>query len=133
MRHGSQASGSSYINIERRSLLLLSICPLLHAPRAAARCVLTMSFILLVILVPFVAAGLAQSCRNIPGDVDWPTQQEWASLNTTVGGRLIATVPLASVCHDEGEFAQYNETACDALRQRWDLSQVQYGVTSYEP
>lgn len=93
-----------------------------------------MSRVLLPALIPFAAAGLNQSCKSIPGDAAWPTQQEWASLNTTVGGRLIATVPLSSVCHDEGQFAAaFNQTACDSLQTLWDLSQVQYGTTSPQP
>lgn len=36
-------------------------------------------------------------------------------LNTTVGGRLIATVPVGHVCHKGGPFAAYDEAACEEL------------------
>jgi len=61
------------------------------------------------------------SCRFIPGDEGWPSQSDWDRLNRTVRGRLIATVPLASVCHTP----TYSETACDSLKQQWDLSPTQ--------
>lgn len=89
-----------------------------------------MSYSSLLALTALVATALGQDCRRIPGDEGWPTQQEWEGLNTTVGGRLIATVPLASVCHDEGDFAAYNSTACANLKEVWDLSQVQYDNAS---
>ncbi|KAI0194581.1 hypothetical protein F4808DRAFT_453069 [Astrocystis sublimbata] len=56
-----------------------------------------------------------QSCRALPHDRTWPSPKEWATLNQTVGGRLIATVPLASVCHDPA----YDEAACNILKQNW--------------
>ncbi|KAJ4287123.1 hypothetical protein N0V88_007745 [Collariella sp. IMI 366227] len=57
------------------------------------------------------------SCRKIPGDAGWPGRKEWQRLNTTVDGRLIATVPVGHVCHDGGVFGAYNETACADLRE----------------
>jgi len=69
--------------------------------------------------------GNATSCRNIPGDAGWPRQVDWAHLNKTVGGRLIATIPQASVCHTSPYF-DYNETACEALAAGWDLAKTLY-------
>lgn len=62
-----------------------------------------------------------EPCRYIPGDPDWPDENEWSQLNSTVGGRLIATTPAASVCHGD----TYNETACNNLKQIWDHPGVQ--------
>jgi hypothetical protein len=61
------------------------------------------------------------SCRYLPGDARWPSGFEWASLNTTVGGRLIATVPLGSPCHDP----DYDEEECTALKAGWPFMQTQ--------
>ncbi|KAK2601094.1 hypothetical protein N8I77_010566 [Diaporthe amygdali] len=55
------------------------------------------------------------SCRCFPGDACWPSDAEWSSLNATVGGRLIATVPLGSPCHDP----HYDEEQCAYLRDQW--------------
>lgn len=63
----------------------------------------------------------------MPGDAGWPSVQDWASLNETVGGQLIATVPLAAACHDavapNGSLHQnwpsYDEEKCASLQERW--------------
>jgi hypothetical protein len=57
------------------------------------------------------------ACRYIPGDASWPNRRQWDRLNTTVGGRLIATVPLGHVCHDRGIFRGYDAVACANLGQ----------------
>ncbi|KAK6829556.1 FAD binding domain protein [Apiospora arundinis] len=36
------------------------------------------------------------NCKCFPGDPCWPSESEWAAFNRTVGGRLVATVPLAA-------------------------------------
>lgn len=61
-------------------------------------------------------------CRSMPGDMGWPAPATWNQLNTTVGGRLLAAVPVADVCHG----ATYSETACSALKQDWDLAGLMY-------
>lgn len=62
-----------------------------------------------------------RDCRCFPGDACWPAQAEWATLNSSVDGRLIATVPLASPCHDPN----YNAALCTGLQQNWFLPQQQ--------
>jgi hypothetical protein len=61
-------------------------------------------------------------CRCLPGDGCWPATHAWASLNSTVGGRLVATVPIGSVCHDPN----YDAAACTALQNSWTEPQPQY-------
>ena len=79
---------------------------------------MTALFLPLLLVLATVAAAWQrgnQTCRYIPGDVGWPKPRDWHRLNATVGGRLIATIPLAHVCHDSGLFHAYDETACAAL------------------
>ncbi|GAP88681.1 putative FAD binding domain protein [Rosellinia necatrix] len=78
------------------------------------------------LLASVAATTCGRKCKNIPGDSNWPSQDEWASLNETIGGNLIATVPLASVCHSQGAFALLNESACDILKGQWDYSEVHF-------
>ncbi|KAH1452174.1 hypothetical protein KXX58_003324 [Aspergillus fumigatus] len=59
-------------------------------------------------------------CRCLPGDSCWPSPASWAALNSTVGGRLVATVPIGSPCHDP----TYDAAACAALRDAWNLPQT---------
>ena len=76
--------------------------------------------------VPVLAGtGSVTPCRYIPGDDGWPSQADWALLNNTVGGQLIATIPQASVCHTS-PYSDYNETECEALAAGWDLAKTLY-------
>jgi len=84
-------------------------------------------------VAPFAAAaGLLPkradnaSCRCLPGDDCWPSTSSWDALNTTVGGKLVATVPIGSVCHDP----TYDEAACAALRASWTLPQTHFPSSS---
>lgn len=61
------------------------------------------------------------TCKCFPGDACYPTAAEWSSLNNTVQGRLIATVPLGSPCHDP----YYDETECAYLQDEWLSSGIQ--------
>ena len=55
------------------------------------------------------------NCRCFPGDCCWPKEDVWKTLNETVGGRLIATVPLAKACHDP----DYDAATCQWLQSLW--------------
>ncbi|KAF6844099.1 FAD binding domain-containing protein (isoamyl alcohol oxidase) [Colletotrichum musicola] len=81
--------------------------------------------------VPLAAAGVLHkraddSCRCLPGDACWPSTDSWNALNTTVGGKLIATVPIGSVCHDPN----YDEAACNALKESWTLPETHFPSSS---
>ena len=67
------------------------------------------------------ASDATDNCRYLPGDTEWPTSSTWAKLNTTVGGRLIQTDPLASVCHG----SSYNEEQCESLKVSWEETLTQ--------
>lgn len=55
------------------------------------------------------------NCRTFPGECSWPKEDLWKQLNETVGGRLIATVPLAKACHDP----DYDAATCAWLQTYW--------------
>ncbi|KAK2034870.1 hypothetical protein LX32DRAFT_518067, partial [Colletotrichum zoysiae] len=57
-------------------------------------------------------------CKNTSGDATWPTKHAWVRLNATVDGRLIATTPIAPLCHDP----TYSHEACEDLFQRWNTA-----------
>ncbi|KAI1392109.1 uncharacterized protein F4822DRAFT_436138 [Hypoxylon trugodes] len=63
------------------------------------------------------------TCKYIPGDLGWPSSKTWARLNQTVEGRLIKTVPQASICHTE-PYHDLDETGCEQLRENWDYAQT---------
>ncbi|EYB23020.1 hypothetical protein FG05_13840 [Fusarium graminearum] len=66
------------------------------------------------------SAAAKESCKCFPGDSCWPSDAEWSRLNSTVGGRLVATVPLGSPCHDP----TYNAEECKNLQSEWHYSSV---------
>ncbi|KAL4888148.1 putative isoamyl alcohol oxidase [Aspergillus ambiguus] len=76
--------------------------------------------ILQVILGSTSAAVPAVRCKYIPGDPEWPEAPVWSKLNRTVNGRLIATVPVGSVCH----YPDYDEARCNELTTKWGQAQI---------
>lgn len=77
-------------------------------------------------LSAIICAVQAQDCRCFPGDECWPTTADWSQLNQTVGGRLVATVPLAAPCHDP----IYDAAECQRLRDNWVWPQQHYDSSS---
>ena len=41
-----------------------------------------------------------ENCKCMPGDGCWPSTADWTALNSSLGGKLVATVPIGSPCHD---------------------------------
>ncbi|KAM7212407.1 hypothetical protein V8F06_012208 [Rhypophila decipiens] len=68
----------------------------------------------------FFAGTVAASCKCFPGDACWPKAAEWNRFNQTVGGRLIATVPLAKACHDPS----FDAATCQSLRSQWQYPDI---------
>ncbi|KAM0722339.1 hypothetical protein Q7P37_001780 [Cladosporium fusiforme] len=73
----------------------------------------------------------SNDCRCFPGDDCWPSADQWSTLNDTVDGGLIATVPLAAVCYNNSDSANsawpaYDEEACTFLRENWLDADVHY-------
>ncbi|KAL5090704.1 hypothetical protein Trisim1_004013 [Trichoderma cf. simile WF8] len=66
------------------------------------------------------------ACRYLPSDPQWPNAAAWKSLNSSVGGRLIATVPIGTPCHDP----KYNKAVCSQLQANWELPQTHYTTSS---
>ncbi|OTB02672.1 hypothetical protein M426DRAFT_322434 [Hypoxylon sp. CI-4A] len=81
------------------------------------------SVVVLAIAITFQQANYGGSgqCRTIPGDLSWPSEADWNSLNKTVDGKLIATIPIAAPCHHSapGNPDTFDQEACDALRNEW--------------
>lgn len=81
----------------------------------------------------------SNSCRFMPGDDGWPSIDQWTQLNSSVGGQLIATVPLAAPCHDytaprqglKRDWPAYNEEKCAALQDSWLEPELQCVLRSF--
>ncbi|KAI1178916.1 FAD-binding domain-containing protein [Nemania sp. FL0916] len=74
-----------------------------------------------ILTSPAVSYTIDSGCKPIAGDRNWPSTAEWNKLNATIGGRLLATLPLAHVCHDPW----YSAEACQALKESWGVPQIQ--------
>ncbi|KAF1944008.1 FAD binding domain-containing protein [Clathrospora elynae] len=75
----------------------------------------TIASLLGVLFAGCAAAKSAETCLCLPGDSCWPAPDAWSKLNSTVGGKVVATVPIGSPCHDPS----YNASACQTLQDQW--------------
>jgi hypothetical protein len=77
----------------------------------------------LILAAPALASAAATPpfCRSTPSDASWPTLSEWSSLNETIGGSLIRTVPVASSCWPDanGTFASPSPRSCQEVNDKW--------------
>ncbi|KAL1961987.1 hypothetical protein VTN77DRAFT_722 [Rasamsonia byssochlamydoides] len=100
------------------------------------------AFLLLALVIPLLLNNqewlspvkqlLARSeptCRCFPGDDCWPTEQEWNEFNKTLGGKLIATKPLASPCHHDS-FGPYDAEKCAEIQAVWGFPETHYKSSS---
>lgn len=85
-------------------------------------------FLLLLSIATVPVCSSSRMCRYAPEDKEWPSPDDWSRLNGTVGGRLIATIPQASVCHTS-PYNNYDEVECEVLAASWTQPTTLY-VTS---
>ena len=71
----------------------------------------------------------ASKCRCFPGDRCWPTKADWNLFNTTLGGKLVSTVPIAASCHDSA-FGPYDAQRCAELRSVWGYPETHIASSS---
>ncbi|KAF2398205.1 FAD-binding domain-containing protein, partial [Trichodelitschia bisporula] len=65
----------------------------------------------------FCAGHAAPQCKAMPGTADWPSDAEWAGLNTAVGGKLLKPNAPAAGCH-RGQ-PGYSTDACTDIKDGW--------------
>ncbi|TFB05392.1 putative FAD-linked oxidoreductase [Trichoderma ghanense] len=92
--------------------------PYVQALGIAALAVLPSFFFSPATAASLQASGSSSSCRCFPGDACWPSQADWKAFNQSIGGRLIATVPLGSVCHGTA----YDATRCANIKAVWPIA-----------
>ncbi|KAH7326310.1 FAD binding domain protein [Stachybotrys elegans] len=73
-----------------------------------------------------------RACRCFPGEPCWPSNNDWDRLNQTVNGKLIATVPIASPCHDTFEGVAFNATECARIQEAWVIPEF-HVETAHSP
>ena len=68
-------------------------------------------------------------CRCFPGDACWPTISEWTVFNQSIGGKLIATIPIASPCHDDA-FGPFDLQECAKIQSVWFFPETHFETSS---
>lgn len=93
-------------------------------------CLFTVTFSLTTVVLGLSTGNDTTTiCRCMPRESCWPGDDEWTKFNNTVGGRLIATVPIASVCHVDS-LTSYNESQCAQLVSTWGFPETHYESSS---
>ncbi|KAF5353302.1 hypothetical protein D9756_007946 [Leucocoprinus leucothites] len=104
--------------------LVLSLASVFKASRTSLKsrllsgCMAMKYFIFSSLLLAQICLGanpLLSRCKTMPGDPSWPDAAAWSRFNTSVNGRLIRTVPIASHCHGPN----YNAEECKVVRDQW--------------
>lgn len=81
------------------------------------------SFSVAICLLTCVAGVFAQ-CKTYLGDAEWPSDEDWNSLNATVNGRLLGpVVPLAAPCH-HGGLGTYDEEVCNNITAQYPYPNI---------
>jgi len=75
-----------------------------------------MQFALIASLLALVQHSLA-ACKAVPGTQQWPSTQEWARFNQSLGGVLLMPPPPGGVCHP-GE-PNYDAALCPTVAKEW--------------
>ncbi|KAI1382719.1 FAD binding domain protein [Hypoxylon trugodes] len=78
---------------------------------------------------PSLSTQKPLECRCFPGDDCWPSSEEWSRFNETVRGKLIATVPLASPCHDDFPGVSYDPDKCSDIKANWARPSLHFKTT----
>ncbi|KAI1504777.1 hypothetical protein F5X99DRAFT_370954 [Biscogniauxia marginata] len=94
----------------------------MHASRYHQLCIIAACYTASCLTVPLPPYGNSStSCRYLPGDIGWPTDEHWDRLNSTTGGRLVRGTPLAEPCYSP--VIDLSSDACTSIQHGWVSSQ----------
>jgi len=58
------------------------------------------------------------ACKAFPGDASWPSDVAWKAFNSSLGGALIKTIPLAAPCYNNWPQAR-DAAKCQFVTENW--------------
>lgn len=73
-----------------------------------------------ILVSAFLLAATASAsarCKVTPHDVEWPSLSDWGSLNASIDGQLLRTVPVASSCWTDNPFG--SSVSCNTVESSW--------------
>ncbi|KAE8386199.1 putative isoamyl alcohol oxidase [Aspergillus alliaceus] len=82
--------------------------------------------ILVSALILAAPAFASPACKVIPSDPTWPSDADWTSLNASIDGRLLRTVPVASSCWPGNPFG--SPVSCGTVQSNWSNAMWQSGL-----
>ncbi|KAJ5747692.1 uncharacterized protein N7511_009388 [Penicillium nucicola] len=75
---------------------------------------------LVSLLVLTATSFAAPNCKTSPGDLTWPSPEEWNTLNQTIHGSLIKTAPAGSSCYPGNPFGSSEN--CTTVKENWSYA-----------
>lgn len=80
----------------------------------------TFSFFTGAVLAIPAPSNSSRSCKITPFDSEWPSIAEWNSSNSSIGSKLLQTMPVASSCWSGNPFG--SQIPCDIVNANWTSS-----------
>ena len=76
-----------------------------------------LGFTLLSVAVFHSGVFADKACKATPYSSAWPSENDWQALNSSIDGRLLKTVPVASSCWSGNPYG--SQVPCDAVETNW--------------
>ena len=77
-------------------------------------------------------ARRAAKCKTYPGDLLWPSKFIWELFDVVLGGALAPIVPIASPCHKNSIYNNYDAAKCANITAVWGIESMQYVSALHE-
>jgi hypothetical protein len=58
-------------------------------------------------------------CKVFPGDLQWPSDNDWEALDSATDGPLLKPLPQAHICYSNGTGLPVDNATCQAMTQSW--------------
>jgi hypothetical protein len=66
----------------------------------------------------YTLAG-TDNCKVFPGDLQWPSEDDWEALDSATDGPLLKPLPQAHICYSNGTGIPVDEVTCQAMTDSW--------------
>jgi hypothetical protein len=66
----------------------------------------------------YTLAG-TDNCKVFPGDLQWPSDDDWEALDSATDGPLLKPLPQAHICYSNGTGIPVDNATCQAMTQSW--------------